>query len=94
MEASISFQIADPFCPWNQDTWRLSSTGREADVERTDEQADLKLDVKDLAAAYLGGFSFARLAGAGRVQEMRAGAVARADAMFRTARAPWCPEIF
>jgi predicted acetyltransferase len=93
-EGSISFEVADPFCPWNEATWRLSFTGREAEVERTEERADLKLDVKDLAAAYLGGFTFARLAGAGRVEEMRAGALARGDAMFRTERAPWCPEIF
>ena len=31
---------------------------------------------------------------AGRVEELRRGAAARADAMFATERAPWCPEIF
>lgn len=94
MEGSIAVQVADAFCPWNEGTWRLNFNGREAVVELTEEEADLRLDVRDLAAAYLGGFSFARLALAGRVQELRAGALARADGMFRTERAPWCPEGF
>jgi predicted acetyltransferase len=93
MEGSISFKVADAFCPWNEGTWRLSFDGR-VEVDPTEDQTDLGLDVRDLAAAYLGGFSFTRLAAAGRVQELRPGALARADAMFRTERAPWCPEIF
>src|SRR5207249_1417602 len=28
------------------------------------------------------------------VEEMRPGAIARADTLFRTERLPWCPEIF
>ncbi|MDX6506253.1 MAG: hypothetical protein QOG06_897, partial [Gaiellaceae bacterium] len=31
---------------------------------------------------------------AGRLEELNAGAVARADELFRTERQPWCPEIF
>jgi hypothetical protein len=29
-----------------------------------------------------------------RIEELRDGAISRADAVFRTDRAPWCPEIF
>ena len=29
-----------------------------------------------------------------RMTELRAGAIVRADAMFRSDRAPWCPELF
>ena len=47
-----------------------------------------------LAAAYLGAFSFAQLADAARVSERRPAASARADALFRTDRAPWCPRVF
>jgi NAD(P)-dependent dehydrogenase (short-subunit alcohol dehydrogenase family) len=56
--------------------------------------ADLELDVADLASAYLGAFTFTRLAAAGRVRELEAGALARADALFRTPRPPYCPEDF
>jgi hypothetical protein len=52
------------------------------------------LDVTSLGATYLGGFSFAQLARAGLVEEARRGAAARADAIFASDRAPWCPENF
>jgi predicted acetyltransferase len=61
---------------------------------RTDAEADLALDVSGLGTVYLGGFSFADLARAARLEELRPGGVERADALFRTDRAPWCPEIF
>jgi predicted acetyltransferase len=58
------------------------------------DEADLRLDVSDLGTVYLGGFTLAQLSRAGRVEELTEGAVAKADAAFRTDRAPWCPEIF
>ncbi|MGW6575594.1 GNAT family N-acetyltransferase [Streptomyces sp. NPDC054945] len=62
--------------------------------ERTEEAAELRLGVAELGSLYLGGASAVRLAALGRVTEERPGAAALADAMFRTARSPWCPDIF
>lgn len=61
---------------------------------RTGEPADLRLDVGTLGSLYLGGGSPVRLAEVGALTEETAGAVARAELMFRTARAPWCPDWF
>lgn len=85
----IVIEVRDEFCPWNAGRWRV---GRGA--ERTDADADLEIDVADLASPYLGAFSFTRLAAAERVREVRDGALARADALFRTPRPPYCPEDF
>jgi predicted acetyltransferase len=63
-------------------------------VERTEGELDLRCDVRELGSVYLGGFTWAQLVQAGRVEELRGGAVHRADALFRMERAPWCPEIF
>ncbi len=89
-DGRIVFDVRDGFCPWNEGRWVLTG-GR---AERTDADPDLRLDVADLATPYLGGFTFAQLARALRVEELTAGAIARADALFRSDRAPWCPEIF
>ncbi len=62
--------------------------------ERTEEAADLRLDVSALGSLYLGDASAVRLAALGRVTEERPGAAALADAVFRTARRPWCPDVF
>lgn len=56
--------------------------------------ADLALDVRELGALYLGDESAVRLAALGTVTEESPGAAARTDALFRTSRRPWCPDIF
>ncbi|MEW2140011.1 GNAT family N-acetyltransferase [Streptomyces sp. NPDC005409] len=61
---------------------------------RTQEPADLRLDASALGSLYLGDASAVRLAELGRVTQERPGAVALADAVFRTARRPWCPDVF
>jgi predicted acetyltransferase len=63
-------------------------------AERTDADADLALDVTVLGSAYLGGIRFAQLAQGGRVEELKPGAIERADGLFRHGLHPWCPEIF
>jgi predicted acetyltransferase len=87
VESDVVLEVADAFCPWNNARYAL-------DGSKSTEEADIRLDVSDLASAYLGGFTFPQLARAGRVEEFAPGALARADAAFRTDRAPWCPEIF
>ena len=88
--AELVFDVRDAFCPWNEGRWRLAD-GR---AERTDAAPALALDAAALGSVYLGGFSFRELADALRVEELEPGAIARADAVFRADRAPWCPEIF
>jgi predicted acetyltransferase len=89
-EDALVLEVRDGFCPWNDGRWRIESGG----AARTTAPADLALDVADLASLYLGGFTWAELGRSGRIDELSQGAVARADALFRTDRAPWCPEIF
>ncbi|WP_328720888.1 GNAT family N-acetyltransferase [Streptomyces sp. NBC_00247] len=55
---------------------------------------DLTLDVRDLSAVQLGDESVQRLVALGRIDENRPGAAALADGAFRTARRPWCPDVF
>jgi len=50
--------------------------------------------VLELGAAYLGGTSLAALGRAGRVRELRPGALAAADTAFRWHQAPSGAEVF
>jgi predicted acetyltransferase len=86
----VVIEVADAFCPWNAGRWRVAA----GSVDRTTAAPDVACDVTALGSVYLGGFSFRRLARAGLVRELRAGALARADALFPADRAPWCPENF
>lgn len=87
---AVVLEVVDAFCPWNEGRYRVGDGG----VERTSAAADLRLEVNSLGSVYLGGFSLAQLARAGRVEEVRQGAAARADRLFAWDRAPWCPEVF
>ncbi len=88
-EGSVVLDVTDTFCPWNEGRYRAGE-----DAGQTDDAAELRLSAADLASAYLGAFSFERLAAAGRVEEVAEGAIARATALFRTELPPYCPEPF
>jgi predicted acetyltransferase len=90
----VVFEITDPLLTENAGRWRLTGDADGARCARTGAAADLACDVRDLAAAYLGGPSLGALAAAGRVRELRPGAVTRADAAFGWHRAPVGIEVF
>ncbi|WAZ22584.1 GNAT family N-acetyltransferase [Streptomyces cinnabarinus] len=60
----------------------------------TTDTADLGITLSDLATLWLGDETAVRLAALGRVREERAGAARVADALLRTSRRPWCPDLF
>ncbi|WDV52716.1 GNAT family N-acetyltransferase [Streptomyces coeruleorubidus] len=74
--------------------YRLEASGDGASCTPTTESAELTLGLVELGALWLGDESAVRLAALGRVQEERAGAARKADALLRTSRRPWCPDLF
>lgn len=91
----VVFEVEDAFCPWNAGRWRLSGDAKGASCERTGDAADLALSVRELGAAYLGGVGLGALAAAGRVREVREGALAEAALAFGSdGAAPWLPHGF
>jgi predicted acetyltransferase len=89
-DPDVVLDVTDAFCPWNEGRYRLSG----GQCESTQAAPDLALDVSALGAAYLGGITLHELAEAGRVRELRPGALARASTAFRGGAEPWCPEMF
>ncbi|KMS71587.1 hypothetical protein ACM01_26330 [Streptomyces viridochromogenes] len=90
----VVFEVEDAFCPWNAGRWRLSGDAKGASCGRTTDPADLALSVRELGAAYLGGVSLEALGAAGRVRELRQGALADAAVGFASAVVPWLPHGF
>jgi len=98
---SLTFELSDDFRPSNAGRWRLEVAAGSvpgsrfvASVLATGDDPDLTLDTSDLASVYLGTVSFGELARAGRVGECRPGAIAAADRLFASDRAPWCSTMF
>ncbi|WP_326723110.1 GNAT family N-acetyltransferase [Streptomyces sp. NBC_00243] len=90
----LVFEVEDAFCPWNEGRWRLTGDAKGASCVRTEDAADLALSVRELGAAYLGGMPLASLGAAGRVRELRQGALTEASVGFSSAVAPWLPHGF
>ncbi|WP_181772327.1 GNAT family N-acetyltransferase [Amycolatopsis pittospori] len=86
----VVLEVLDRQLPDNNGRYVVGPKG----VERTTADADLRLAVDTLASLYLGHGFFEHQALAGRVEVVDAAAVARADALFHTARAPWCGTFF
>jgi predicted acetyltransferase len=86
----LVLEVSDSFCPWNEGCYRIE----EGEVARAKDSADLRLEVRELASVFMGGYSFSQLAGAGLVEELRPGGIACADRLFGSSPAPWCPEMF
>ncbi|MFB7589779.1 GNAT family N-acetyltransferase [Streptomyces sp. NPDC056169] len=90
----VVFEVEDAFCPWNEGRWRLTGDTKGATCVRTSDPADLELSVRELGAAYLGGVSLVSLAAAGRVRELREGALVEASVALGSPVAPWLPHGF
>ncbi|MFJ1732017.1 GNAT family N-acetyltransferase [Streptomyces sp. NPDC088254] len=90
----VVLEVEDAFCPWNTGRWRLTGDAKGASCERTTDAADLALSVRELGAVYLGGVSLGSLAAAGRVRELRPGALEEASVAFGGWAAPWLPHGF
>jgi predicted acetyltransferase len=93
-EGRLVLDVRDPLRPRNQGRWLLEGGPDGASCTPTRAEADLSLEVTDLGAAYLGGSRLATMARAGRVQELTAGALVRADAMLASDPPPWTTTHF
>ncbi len=92
-DVDVVVEVADAFCPWNAGTWRFVVIDGKGRGERSDERVDVRLDVADLGAAFLGGSPLVRLAAAGVVQGEAEAIEALGDCLA-TARRPYTPETF
>jgi predicted acetyltransferase len=94
----LSFDVADGFRPQVAGRYLLEAGPDGSECRRipadSDAHSDLALDISDLGSVYLGGVTFSTLARAGRILEVTPGALARADLLFSTDRAPYCGTPF
>ena len=90
----LVLQVVDDDRPAVGGRFRLDAGPDGADCARTSAEPDVTLGVADLGSVLLGGVGWTTLRRAGLVDEHTAGAVGRADALFRTDRAPYCGTDF
>jgi predicted acetyltransferase len=90
-EGAVTLEVvSDPLFEDNVGVWTIT----DGTARRSRRRPDVRLDIQALGSVFLSGFTFAELARGERVEEAARGGLARADELFRTDAAPWCPEIF
>ncbi|HEX6477165.1 MAG TPA: GNAT family N-acetyltransferase [Acidimicrobiales bacterium] len=95
VEGSLVLEVDDPFCPWNEGTWRLEAGPSGAEARSVSgHDADISLGPRELGSTLLGGLTFSEQVRSGRVVERVAGAATRADAMFGCDPPPFCATEF
>ncbi|MCX4659856.1 GNAT family N-acetyltransferase [Streptomyces uncialis] len=95
----LVLEVTDAGVPENAGRYRLTAKpdaggAHRAEVTRTDDAPDLTLDVRELAACYLGGTDPAELVRAGLVEEHRPGAAALLGQASRTELLPHTTDEF
>ncbi|WP_374455753.1 GNAT family N-acetyltransferase [Nocardioides sp.] len=86
-DCDVVVEVADRHAPWNAGRWRLTCSGGSGKATRTEDAAELTLDIDVLGAGYLGHGIGGRLR-AGLVAEHRRGAYAELARAMRTLVAP------
>ncbi|MCX4540624.1 GNAT family N-acetyltransferase [Streptomyces sp. NBC_01565] len=90
----LVLELADVRLPANAGRFRLKAGPGGATYERAGQAPDLELDVRELAACYLGGTRVVELVAAGLVREHTPGAAAALDAALRTDLLPHTADEF
>jgi predicted acetyltransferase len=89
-DLDLTIEVQDDTIAENSHPWRILVERGVATVTRAerDTSVNLRIDIQDLSAAYLGGTTIDALAGAGLVEETRAGVVSALSDAFRSPVAP------
>ncbi|MGE7438911.1 GNAT family N-acetyltransferase [Kitasatospora sp. NPDC001175] len=90
----LVLDVSDGSIPANNGRFRLAAGPGGESYRASAEPADLSLDVRDLAACYLGGTRVGDLVRAGLVAEHTAGAARVLDAALYTDRLPFTSDEF
>ncbi|MEU6315692.1 GNAT family N-acetyltransferase [Streptomyces sp. NPDC047014] len=90
----LVLEVGDARLPANAGRFRLEAGPGGASYKPAEGAADLELDVRELAACYLGGTRVTALVAAGLVREHAPGAAAALDAALRTPVLPHTGDEF
>lgn len=93
-DGTLSFEVLDDLCPWNQGRWKLETSGPETWVASTRDDPELIMPISTLAMLVFGQISAGEAARMKRLDAPAPEALSKWDRMMRTMYRPFCGDIF
>ncbi|MGD9142571.1 MAG: GNAT family N-acetyltransferase [Dehalococcoidia bacterium] len=93
-EGTLTFEIVDGFCEWNQGKWEMTATVGGAEVKHSNKSPQLTMPVSTLAMLMFGQISASAAARMGRLDVADGDALEMWDRVMRTKYPPFCADSF
>lgn len=93
-EGTLTFEITDNLCPWNQGRWKLETATEGSSISRAREEAQLVMPISTLAMLVFGHISASEAARMGRLDVNENSALPMWDKVMRTKYCPFCADDF
>ena len=93
-EGTLTFEITDSLCPWNQGRWKLEASTEGSLISRAREEPQLVMPISTLAMLVFGQVSASEAARMGRLDVNEDSALSMWDKVMRTKYRPFCDDDF
>ena len=93
-DATLTFEVVDDLCPWNNGRWKLETSIAEASISHTNEEPQLRVPISTLAMLVFGQISATEAARMGRLDVLNNDALPVWDKTMRTMYRPFCADRF
>ncbi len=93
-EGTLSFEVRDELCPWNNGCWEMETGTEGASVRRSNKGTQVTMPVSTLAMLVFGRISASEAARMGRLDTRDAKALALWDRVMKTEYEPYCADSF
>ena len=93
-EGTLTFEIKDDLCPWNQGQWKLEASTGGSSVSRTNEEPQVTMPISTLAMLVFGQLSASEAARMARLDVGDDSALSLWDKVMRTKYRPACADNF
>ena len=91
----LTFRVPDDrMCPWNNGAWLMETDGTTTSIRKTDRTPEIEMPLNTLASLIVGHRPATHYSRIGKLTANNDGALATADALFKTEYLPHCPNSF
>ena len=93
-EGTLTFEIQDDLCPWNNGRWQLETAGNQSRIRETTDNPDVTMPISTLAMLLFGQISATEAARMGRLDVRDTGELCTWDHVMHTKYRPFCADLF